>query len=57
MGTDVGLNLNTGYMWNSGLFLRANGGFGLMNIQPGGDDMNSLRNFSVALSVGYLFGL
>ncbi len=57
MGTDVGLNINTGYRWNSGLFLRGNAGFGLMNIQPGGDDMNSLHNFSVALSVGYLFGL
>lgn len=57
MGTDVGLNLNTGYMWYSGLYLRGNAGFGLMNIQPGGDDMNSLRNFSFALTVGYLFGM
>jgi hypothetical protein len=57
MGTDVGLNINTGYKWNSGLLIRGNAGFGLMNIQPGGDDMNSLRNFTVGLSVGYLFGL
>lgn len=55
--TDVGLNINTGYRWNSGWLIRGNAGFGLTNIQPGGDDMNSLHNFSVALSVGYLFGL
>lgn len=56
-GTDVGLNLNTGFKWHSGLLVRGNAGFGLMNIQPGGNDMNLLRNFSVALSVGYMFGL
>jgi hypothetical protein len=57
VSTDIGLNLNTGYKWNSGLYLRGNAGFGLSNLQPMGNDNNSLRNFSVALSIGYLFGM
>jgi hypothetical protein len=53
---DVGLNLTGGYEFGNGIFLRANAAMGLVNIQPGGDDNNSLRNLTVGLSVGYMFG-
>jgi hypothetical protein len=55
--TDIGLNINTGYKWNSGLMVRGNAGFGLANLQPMGNDNNTLKNFSVALTIGYLFGI
>lgn len=57
VATDIGLNLNTGYKWDGGLFLRGNAGFGLSNLQPMGNENNSLKNFSIALSIGYLFGM
>lgn len=53
---DAGLNIMGGYEFRSGIFMRANVGLGLANVQPGGDDDNSLRNFCAGLSVGYLFG-
>jgi len=52
---DVGLNFNLGYEFGSGLLLRSNLGLGLMNIMPGGDADNYMRNNSFALSIGYLF--
>ncbi len=52
---DVGLNLNAGYQFTQGLFLRGNAGIGFMNIMPGGDMNNYMRNNSFALSVGYMF--
>lgn len=52
---DMGLNLNAGYQFASGLLLRGNIGLGLMNIMPGGNSDNYMRNNSFALSIGYLF--
>ncbi len=52
---DMGLNFDLGYQFAGGLFLRGNLGVGVMNIMPGGDSQNLMRNNSFALSVGYLF--
>jgi hypothetical protein len=52
---DMGINLNGGFQFPSGLLLRGNIGLGIMNIMPGGDNENFMRNNSVAISVGYLF--
>ena len=50
---DMGINLNLGYQFAGGLFLRGNLGLGLMNIMPGGDEDNYMRNNSFAVSIGY----
>lgn len=55
-GADAGLNFNLGYEFPMGLFFRANAGVGLVNVMPGGDNNNYMRNNSFTLSVGYLFG-
>mgnify|MGYP003886016023 CR=1 FL=1 len=55
-GSDAGINLNLGFMAPRGFFVRANTGIGLANILPDGDDHHSYKNFSVALTLGVLFG-
>lgn len=54
---DMGLNFNAGYQFRHGLLLRANYGLGLVNILPGGDANNYMRNWGLGLSVAYLFHL
>jgi hypothetical protein len=51
-GTDVGLNLNTGFMGRRGWLLRVNLGVGLSKVTPFRE-----RNFGVGLSVAKLFGM
>ena len=53
---DLGLNFNAGYMWRKGFYLRGNVGLGLSNIVPDGNEDFSAKNFSLGLSLGYLFG-
>jgi hypothetical protein len=53
---DAGLNLTGGYEFRSGLFVRGNAALGLANIQPSGNANTSMRNMTIGVSVGYLFG-
>ena len=53
---DIGMNLNTGYLVKNGIFVRANAGFGLRNLQPEGNTGFSKRNASLSFTIGYLLG-
>jgi len=55
-GLDMGLNINAGYIFPMGLLVRANYGQGLVNVEPGGDANNYIRNWGFTFSVAYLFG-
>ena len=52
---DMGINLGLGYQFSGGIFIRGNFGIGVINIMPGGDANNFMRNDNFALSIGYLF--
>ncbi len=53
---DAGLNVNAGFQSRHGMFVRANMGFGLVNILPAGDNNNSMHNLSGTISLGWLMG-
>ena len=51
---DAGVNFNAGYLFRGGAYIRANYGQGLMNILPGGNDNNYVRNWGFGVSIGYM---
>ena len=51
---DAGVNFNVGYLFRGGTFIRANYGQGLVNVLPGGDDNNYVRNWGFGLSLGFM---
>jgi hypothetical protein len=55
--SDVGINLNAGFMLRRGWLFRTNLGFGVSNILPGEHDNISAKNFGVGLSVAKLMGI
>lgn len=54
-GGDVGINMQAGYEFRSGLLLRYNLGLGIANIMPAGDADYSMHNIGMSFTVGYLF--
>ncbi len=52
---DVGLNIGVGYNLPMHLFVRAQYGMGLSNLQPKGDADNMIKNKVFGISVGYYF--
>lgn len=54
-GADAGINMNAGYEFRNGLFLRGNLGVGLANIMPEGDSDYSMHNVGMSFTVGYFF--
>lgn len=52
---DMGANLSFGYMFSGGFSVQFNTQLGLINILPGGDSDNSMKNTGFGLSVGYRF--
>lgn len=53
---DFGININAGYLLSNNFYVRAQYGFGLTNIVPGGNKDNFEKNAGFAISVGYKFG-
>jgi hypothetical protein len=53
---DAGLNINFGFEAANGFIIRSNLGFGMVNIMPGGNSNNYMRNNVFGLTIGYLFG-
>jgi len=54
-GGDVGINMQAGYEFRSGLLLRYNLGLGIANIMPDGDSDNYMHNIGMSFTVAYLF--
>lgn len=54
--SDVGVSATLGYQLGSGLFVRGYFNLGLTNLQPGGDNKNTLKSRSVGFSLGYFLG-
>ena len=52
---DAGLGFGAGYEINNNLGVRAGYDLGLMNLQPGGDKDNSIKNGSINISATYKF--
>jgi hypothetical protein len=51
---DMGININGGYLLRGSAFIRANAGFGFMNLHPDGNTENALRNCSISFTLGYM---
>jgi hypothetical protein len=52
---DVGVGVNVGFEYTNNLLFRVHYQHGFLNLKPVGDDNNSIRNYNMGLSVGYLF--
>ena len=53
---NVGAGVNAGYQLSNGLFARAHFDYGFMNQMPQGDENNSIKNYNVGVTVGFMFG-
>lgn len=53
---DIGGSVTIGYELPMGLYFRGGYNLGFANLQPQGDNDNSLKNRSFAISVGYFLG-
>ncbi len=53
---DAGLNVNAGFQSRHGMFVRANMGFGMVNVLPNGNDDNYMHNVNGTISLGFLMG-
>jgi hypothetical protein len=51
---DFGLCAQVGYLLTNGLYLKVHYQSGILNLLPGGDSQNSLRNYNFGFSAGYL---
>ncbi|WP_276132687.1 outer membrane beta-barrel protein [Polluticoccus soli] len=51
---DMGININGGYLLRGSAFIRANAGFGFMNLNGNGNTENALRNCSLSFTLGYM---
>lgn len=51
---DMGININGGYLLRGSAFIRANAGFGFMNLNRNGNTENALRNCSLSFTLGYM---
>ena len=51
---DMGININGGYLLRGSAFIRANAGFGFMNLNRHGNTENVLRNCSLSFTLGYI---
>src|SRR5205085_1024865 len=54
--TDVGIDVTAGYKLPKHFFLRFRYQMGLVNLNPSGDDKNSIKTSAIGITAGYMFG-
>jgi hypothetical protein len=55
-GTDLGINLTTGYKLKKHFYIRLRYQMGLVDLLPNGNSDNSIKTSSINLTLGYTFG-